>query len=130
MDIPYMSEIFAAAVGLAGALGGWHAARTKTRAEATASAEDDDIERERLADTRLRTLLDAQRADFEAVISPIREDVESLRREVRELHAALDALRARYRAAIDYVRELLRWARSRPDADAAPPVPPVLADEV
>ncbi|WP_280273365.1 hypothetical protein [Nocardia wallacei] len=127
---PYLKEIIGLVGVLAGALGVWHAARTKTEAETRNASADDDIERERLADERLKTLLDSQRADFESIVQPLRDDVDALRNEVRDLHNVIDALRARYRVALDYVRQLLAWARSRPDADSIPQVPLTIADEV
>lgn len=114
----------------AGALGVWHAARTKTAAESRTAAADDDIERERLADERLRSLLQEQRADFEAVLSPIRDDVDSLRREVRELSSLLDALRAKFRAAIAYIAAMRNWGRTQPGWSDAPAAPAILDDEV
>ncbi|MFC9874888.1 hypothetical protein ACFVJR_20065 [Nocardia salmonicida] len=116
--------------GIAGALGVWHAARTKTAAEARAAEADDDIERERLADDRLKFLLQEQRADFDAVLAPIRENVDRLSREMRELSTLFDALRAKYRAAIDYVRSLRSWGRTQPGWSDAPPAPAILDDEI
>ncbi|WP_039823257.1 hypothetical protein [Nocardia testacea] len=127
---PYIGQLIGLLGGLAGAFAVWHAARTKTAVEARTAVADDEIERERLADERLRSMLDSQRADFEAIVQPLRDDVDVLRREVRELHSVIDALRARYRIALDYVRQLLSWARTRPDADTMPAVPQSIADEV
>ncbi|MCU1647100.1 MAG: hypothetical protein JWN03_7375 [Nocardia sp.] len=127
---PYINDMLTLLGVLAGAFGLWHATRHKTRVEARNAKADDDIERERLDGERLKMLLDAQRADFESIVKPLRDDVDSLRREVRELHDVIDALRARYRLAVDYVRELLSWARRQPAAETAPIPPQLIADEV
>ncbi|RJO69764.1 hypothetical protein D5S18_28080 [Nocardia panacis] len=126
---PYVNDILTLAGVLAGALGVWHAARLKTRMEARNARADDDIERHRLDGEHLKMLLDAQRADFESIVKPLRDDVDTLRKEVRELHSVIDALRARYRVAIDYIRQLLAWARPR-NSESAPLPPQLIADEV
>ncbi|MFI5778147.1 hypothetical protein [Nocardia sp. NPDC051570] len=127
---PYINDILTLAGVLAGALGVWHAARLKTRVEARNATADDDIERKRLDGDHLKMLLDAQRADFESIVKPLRDDVDNLRKEVRELHSVIDALRARYRLAVDYIRQLLAWARTQPGSESAPPPPQLIADEV
>ncbi len=127
---PYVKEIIGLVGVLAGAIGVWHAARTKAAIEARNASADDEIDRERLADERMAKMLNSQRADFEAIVQPLRDDVNVLRQEVRELHGVIDALRARYRVAIDYVRQLLSWARARSDGDTVPAIPQTIADEV
>ncbi|WP_067565779.1 hypothetical protein [Nocardia acidivorans] len=127
---PYANDILTLVGVLAGAFGVWHAARARIQVDARNATADDEIERQRVDDERLKILLDAQRADFESIVQPLRDDVDSLRREVRELHSVIDALRARYRLALDYVRELLAWARRQPEAESAPTPPQLIADEV
>lgn len=125
---PYINELIALTGVLAGSYGVWHAARHKIRHDAAAAKADDGLEQRRLDGERLKMLLDAQRADFESIVQPLRDDVDSLRREVRELHGVIDALRARYRAAIDHIRALVAWSRS-PMGDM-PAAPALIADEV
>ena len=122
---------------LATVFGTWHVATRKARAEAEDAARDDDIERQRLAQEQQRLaqeqftrMLDSQRKDFEAIVSPIREDVESLRREVATLNTLVDRLRTKYRAALDWAERLWHWAQARPDGATAPPRPVILVDEV
>ncbi|MGV9662569.1 hypothetical protein [Nocardia niigatensis] len=127
---PYINQLIGLAGVLAGSFGVWHAARARIRLEAKNASADDEIDARRADDERLKMMLDAQRADFESIVKPLRDDVDTLRREVRELHSVIDALRARYRLALDYVRQLLAWARRQPDGDTAPTPPQLIADEV
>ncbi|MEU3013334.1 hypothetical protein [Nocardia asteroides] len=115
---------------LAGVAGTWHVAQKKARAEAADAARDDELARRQLDQAQFTAMLDSQRKDFEAIVSPIRADVESLRREVATLNTLVDRLRTKYRAALDWAERLWHWAQARPDADTAPARPAILADEV
>ncbi|MBH0778830.1 hypothetical protein [Nocardia bovistercoris] len=127
---PYLKDILGFLGMIAGAAGLWHAARTKTAAESRTAETTAAHAKEAAADARLKTMLDAQRADFEVIVKPLRDDVEDLRREVRDLRTAIDALRIRYRAALDYIRRLRAWGSARADGEPIPEPPADIADEV
>ncbi|MBF6085233.1 hypothetical protein IU485_28085 [Nocardia cyriacigeorgica] len=64
--------------------------------------------------------LDSQRADFNAVLEPLRAEVADLRERVGQLEEKLQKTELKYRIAMRYIEALLELC--------VPPVPPVPAE--
>lgn len=112
-----------------GALGIWHAARTKTKSETADRERDDAREAERLIDDRWQAYTAGLRSDVELLLDPMREQIAGLTAKVSALEAALDEMRARYRVAVAHIRELHRWSETDRTA-IFPTVPASLIGEV
>lgn len=79
--------------------------------------------------SRLPTL-ESQRADFQAIVGPLRDELSDLRERVGALETQRKEDKRRFGVAIQFIRELLAFIHSRWPADTPPPVPPELSDEV
>ncbi|WP_238840627.1 hypothetical protein [Prescottella equi] len=80
---------------------------------------------------RLPTL-ESQRADFQAIVGPLRDEIADLRARVVKLEDERREDKRRFGVAVAYARSLLVFIRSR-WPEAVPPVAPVeleLVDEV
>lgn len=122
----YLGEMAGTAIG---ALGLWHAARTKTRFEARNEQRDDERADVEVVDARWQSMLEQHRAHFDLMLAPMSSRIDHLETKVRTLELAYATLAARHRIAVDHIRDAHRWAGGDRIAPF-PAVPVELADEV
>lgn len=120
----YLTPVFGFGGPAVGALGLWHATRTKTKSETRLAERDDDREDEERQDERWVAMLEEQRK----VIDTIRSDLDHVRAEVAELRTLYDRIRSLFRTAADHIRDLrARWPGT---PDTLPALPNSLRGEI
>lgn len=79
--------------------------------------------------SRLPTL-ESQRADFQAIVGPLRDEIADLRSRVVKLEDERREDKRRFGLAVTYVRVLLAFIRSHAPNEPVPVAPTEIADEV
>ncbi|MBF6358215.1 hypothetical protein IU449_27335 [Nocardia higoensis] len=105
------TAVIGASTGLFGVLVGWIAPRSRS--------------------------LDSQRADFEAILGPLRDEMRDMRDRIKalEVQHREDTLQhfedvRRIDVLVDYVKDLLVFIRTHVPSPEPPPIPPEFSDHI